>query len=167
MRLFFKGFIAMLVLAGLSGVMWLHQRDVHQQHQRDLVRTEVRRFQQQISLQAALNRHVHDIQSFPTTIDPMWFDGDLPRNLLLDDSHPWLEVASADDAELEHPRQRVAASRSLAKFWYNPGNGIVRARVPALVSDQDTLDAYNHVNSCELSSLFEVFTLHGTESKAH
>ena len=55
---------------------------------------------------------------------------------------------------LTHPFIRCDVSGAAAEFWYNPYLGIVRARVPYLRSDRETLALYNDVNDCELSSLF-------------
>jgi hypothetical protein len=48
----------------------------------------------------------------------------------------------------------MAASRSTAKFWYNPHQGIVRARVSSEMSESEALSLYNEVNGCNLSGLF-------------
>ncbi|RMD62322.1 MAG: hypothetical protein D6824_06910 [Planctomycetota bacterium] len=50
---------------------------------------------------------------------------------------------------------RVAVDESVASFWYNPGTGAVRARVPATVSDQRAVELYNRVNNTSLRSIFE------------
>ena len=38
-------------------------------------------------------------------------------------------------------------------FWYNPTNGVYRARVPAQANDRETLALYNSVNSAVLDTL--------------
>lgn len=77
---------------------------------------------------------------------------------------PWLEVAPAADADLLHPRVRVTIDEGLAAFWYNPFQGVVRARVPVLVSDTDATALYNRVNGTSLSSIFETETPRRTEA---
>jgi hypothetical protein len=39
-------------------------------------------------------------------------------------------------------------------FWYNPYQGVIRTRVPPAISDQRSLDLYNRLNRCNLSSIF-------------
>jgi hypothetical protein len=39
-------------------------------------------------------------------------------------------------------------------FWYNPYQGVIRTRVPAMISDQRSLDLYNRLNRCTLQSIF-------------
>lgn len=93
-------------------------------------------------------------RGWPITIEEGWFEGGAPRNPFLAGRRPWIEVASADEALLTHPFMRCDVSGSTAEFWYNPYLGIVRARVPYLRSDRETLALYNDVNDCELSTLF-------------
>lgn len=158
MRLFIDTLVALMLVALLGGFLWLKREHQTQQNHREVARTEVRRFQQQIALQSALasvtnEKTAHD-RGYPPTIDPAWFMDNLPDNPLLDDTHPWVEIASAQEKDLTHPLQRVATNSVVAKFWYNPNNGIVRARVPIAISDAAALDMYCYVNDCQLSDLF-------------
>ena len=82
------------------------------------------------------------------------FEDGAPRNPFLTGHRPWVEVAPPDEALLMHPFIRCDSSGNAAEFWYNPYLGIVRARVPYLRSDRETLALYNDVNDCELDSLF-------------
>ncbi len=154
MRLILDSLMAVVLAALLAGIL-LHQRH-EQQHLRDVetVRANVRLIQQQIMLQAALERVPRNEYGFPITIDPEWFGDMVPRNPLVDVDHPWMEVAGSDEARLAHPAIRTADEASVACFWYNPITGIVRARVPHEVSDEGTLEMYNFVNGCNLPSLF-------------
>lgn len=154
MRLILDSLMAVVLAALLAGIL-LHQR--HEQQQRvdvETVRANVRLIQQQVMLQAALERVPRNEYGFPITIDPEWFGEMVPRNPLLGTDHPWMEVAGADETRLAHPAVRTADSDSVACFWYNPINGLVRARVSHKVSDQRTLELYNFVNGCNLPSLF-------------
>ncbi len=153
MRLILDSLMAVVLAALLAGIL-LHQRH-EQQHQRDVetVRANVRLIQQQVMLQAALERVPRNEYGFPITIDPEWFGEVVPRNPLVGTGHPWMEVASAEEARLIHPPVRTA-DEALACFWYNPVTGVVRARVPQGVSDERTLQTYNFVNGCNLPSLF-------------
>lgn len=72
----------------------------------------------------------------------------------MDDVRPWLEVASPVYQRLDHPLDPASADPKAAQYWYNPAKGIVRARVPVSISDEETLKAYNRLNGVELKSLF-------------
>ena len=87
-------------------------------------------------------------------IDPDWFEGDLPENPLVGPEHPWVEIAPIADKARLHPSRLTTSLASVASFWYNPYNGVVRARVPVGISDARALDVYNEVNDCELETLF-------------
>ena len=93
-------------------------------------------------------------RGWPVTIDPKWFEDGAPRNPFLTGRRPWIEVAPPDEALLTHPFIRCDIDGNAAEFWYNPYLGIVRARVPYLRSDRETLALYNDTNDCELDSLF-------------
>ena len=154
MRLILDSLMAVVLAALLAGIL-IHQQH-EQQYQRDVetVRANVRLIQQQVMLQAALERVPRNEYGFPITIDPEWFGDMVPRNPLLGPGHPWMEIAGADESRLVHPAIRIADKTSVAGFWYNPITGVVRARVPHEVSDQRALELYNFVNGCNLPSLF-------------
>lgn len=154
MRIVIDSLVAMMLAGILAGVV-LHNRtrDTEQQNL-ELTRDNVAYIQRQIMLQAALGKAEVNERGYPTNVDPEWFGAQLPENPLLSDAHPWLEVAGLSQVGFEHPVDRVAIDRRAAKFWYNPSNGIVRARVPADISDSDALRTYNTINSCELPTLF-------------
>jgi len=154
MRLVFDTLVA-LMLAGLLAGLLIHQR--HQEEHQQVVnhvRNQVRVIEQQIMLQAALEKVPRNEYGYPITIDPVWFENELPRNRLVTGPNPWIEVAKDSKPSVEHPHYRVVMHESMAGFWYNPTNGIVRARIPQQVSDQDTLELYNYVNGSHLGSLF-------------
>ncbi len=156
MRLILDSLMAVVLAALLAGIL-LHQR--HEQEQRrdvETLRANVRLIQQQVMLQSALERVPRNEYGFPITIDPQWFGDMVPRNPLLGNDRPWMEVAGADEARLTHPLVRTGDHPSIASFWYNPITGTVRARVPHSVSDARTLELYNFVNGCNLPSLFAV-----------
>jgi hypothetical protein len=93
-------------------------------------------------------------RGWPTTIQPEWFEEGAPRNPFLGGTRPWIEIATPDEALLMHPFVRCDTSGKRAEFWYNPYLGIVRARVPYLRTDRETIALYNDINDSELSSLF-------------
>ena len=154
MRLFMDSMVALMLAAIFAVIIFYNRSASDAQAQQELARAEVRRFQQQIALQTALSQVQRNERGYPSSVDVEWFAGKLPANPLLDIEHPWLEVAGAEQRDLMHPPERSAMSPILAKFWYNPSNGIVRARVPAGVSDAATVAVYNYVNDCELPELF-------------
>ncbi len=158
MRWAIDSLVALMIAGIVTGVV-LHFRTSEEdtEHQTHL-REDVARFRQVIVLQAAFDQVPMSARGFPLNVDPEWFAKDeqgMPENLLLDEQHPWLEIAGPAQAELSHPTQRVATNSQHAKFWYNPYTGDVRARVPAGVSDAESLALYNDVNACSLTSLFE------------
>jgi hypothetical protein len=162
MRLIIDTLVALMLAGVLAGVVTFYNGRRDRDGQVELARAEVERFQREIMLQAALEQVPQSEAGYPRTIDLAWFQGDLPLNPLLDEGRPWLEIASAADRHLAHPVYRCASQPSLASFWYNPANGIVRARVPAGISDHEALGLYNRVNACSLESLFA----HGSDEPA-
>lgn len=170
-------FVALLCVAALAGVfLWHHA----QLADRDLRATQtaaaLRQIEQQIRLRAALEGEQLNERGFPTRIDPAWFNpqpGDAnppdapntpatpdhahqPRNTLVSRHRPWMEIADLDQAGLRHPRVRQTLDDQTAAFWYNPFQGVVRARVPVDVSDARATDLYNRVNGTTLRSILDV-----------
>ena len=83
-----------------------------------------------------------------------WFAEGLPAHPLIELGHPWLEVASVRQSDHVHPEVCIAHDSSVAKFWYNPGTGVVRARVPSGLTKDNALALYNRINQSELTSLY-------------
>lgn len=123
----------------------------------DRVAADVRRVQGQISLRAATKETELNSRGWPVTVDPSWFaqDPTPPRNTLLSNDRPWLEVATLDEADLLDPEVRIAINERVASFWYNPYQGVVRTRVPFMISDRKALELYNRLNDSDLGSIFE------------
>lgn len=153
MRIVFNILILLMIAMLLAGVAWQHHEQRAEQQRIDQTREEVNQFHRVISLHTALNNIERSMRGYPLTIDPAWFDEELPDNPLLDASHPWLEIAHEAHADLLHPPVRAASDHRYARFWYNPAHGIVRARVPRKASDAATLRLYNSVNGTNLMSL--------------
>lgn len=147
--------VATMVAALLAGGLWVLHTWREEQRTIDEVRENVRRIEQQVRVQASLGRVEINGRGWPTTIDPSWFTSDPPRNSLLTPNRPWMEIAPPEHTDLEHPMARVALDRSMAAFWYNPGRGIVRARVPVTISDRTATKLYNTVNGTSLGSIFD------------
>ena len=153
MRLILDTLVALMLAAILVGVVFYSRTDQAVNRANETTRLELRRFQQQISLQTALGKVERTERGYPLTIDPAWFQGNLPSNPLLGPEHPWVEIASPEQEDLMHPIERVASSKGVAKFWYNPRAGVVRARVPVGLRDIASLELYNFVNDSSLPNL--------------
>lgn len=147
--------IAVLCVLLASAVVYWYLSSAREAEQRVL---RVHEQVQLIASVAAAHSAMPEADTSPTghvrSIDTEWFDGDVPINALLPPPRPWLEIASADQAHMTHPPNRAATNATHASFWYNPANGVVRARVPMQTTDQATLDLYNKANGCALSSLY-------------
>jgi len=153
MRLMLNTVVALVLVGVLGGVVYKDRVARDRETLEVQTQQEVRRFQQQIHLQAALMFSETNVPGYPEMVKPAWFGGKLPRNLLLEPGHPWLEIASPDEAALQHPRRRTVENENVAGFWYNPANGIVRARIPAEITDERALQLYNFINRTELASI--------------
>lgn len=154
MRFVINGLIALMVVGIAAGVMYHRHEQQQWQGQIDQIRDDVRRFQRQVMLQTTLKHATANERGYPKTVEPSWFEDDLPRNTLLSQSHPWVEIAHEDERALTHPTIKLATQPEHSQFWYNPYNGHVRVRVPALTSDAAALELYNYLNDANLSRLF-------------
>ena len=156
MRLIIDSLVA-LMLAGIVGGMVWHFRNERDLEQRiELTRAEARRFQSQVDLQQALENVRMSPRGYPAVIEVEWFTEDRPRNALLGEGYPWVEISGQEGHDLMHPPNRIATGSGVAQFWYNPNTGVVRARVPADVSDATALKLYNHINGTSLTDIFAV-----------
>ena len=154
MRMILNTIAAALIMALLAGA-WLHDRAHRQEDEVIAVtRADVQRLLREAKVRGAMEEVDRNGRGWPLTIDPTWFKGSPPMNRLLSPDRPWLEVAGPEEADLEHPQIRVAVDRTVAAFWYNPYQGIVRARVPVLVSDEEATQLYNRINGTTLTSIF-------------
>ena len=158
MRIVLDTLVALMVAGILAGVT-LHQRnrDSEEVQVEELARN-VKILNREVQLRAALSQSSVADRGFPEAIDPEWFQDALPRNPLLDDGRPWVEVATIDERSAGHPPDIGPEDKLSAGFWYNPAKGIVRARVPIGLSDRGMLELYNHVNDSNLGSRFPVST---------
>ncbi len=151
--------LVVLGLIALVGVFFFQQRTGQQDLDREsLVRDELRLLYERTSYHAALefsetiDNNEYPTTEFPVQIDPAWFGGRQPGNVLADEGHPWIDVAPPGDMAL-HPPDPVLLREDQAGVWYNPNNGIFRARTPADAGDELTLARYNRINSTELAAL--------------
>lgn len=155
MRLLIDTLVALMLAGMLGGVVWMSRMQDEDHTARDATRAATSHFQKQVKLQSAIVQATDRHKIWPDTIDPEWFKGNLPRNELLTGNHPWVEIAGAEERKLTHPMIKAVTGPETAGFWYNPANGIVRARVPAGISDDQSLELYNFINACELENLFD------------
>jgi hypothetical protein len=147
--------VAVLGLTGVvGGVMYLERAHRQEEDMFQDAQADVRRMEQEIKYRAATKTAELNGRGWPVTIDPAWFKDTAPINPLLKDGRPWVEVASTQQAEFLHPPVRMAVDKSLAAFWYNPYQGVVRARVPVMVSDERATELYNRINGVAMSSIF-------------
>lgn len=148
-------FMTVLAAAGLLGGLGaFHLEETRFQERVVELTGHVRSFEQMIKLRAATKDVELNGRGWPVTIDPAWFGGDAPRNSLLTADRPWVEVAPPEDAGLSDPRIRIALDERYASFWYNPYQGIVRARVPLKINDSQMLAIYNQVNGTSVPSIY-------------
>jgi hypothetical protein len=151
----FAGLIILLcVCAVAAGIARIYHERLLAAQLLDQTTDSVTRLQRELAVRSATKTAALNERGYPTSVDPAWFKDAYPSNLLLPDDHPWLEIAGEDEAELLHPSIRVATSVSTPSLWYNPYLGVIRARVPVAVSDEESLAAYNRVNGSSLPSLF-------------
>ena len=88
--------------------------------------------------------------TFPATITADMFEGEqLPVNPYDPDATTTIQVDTTVDKR--HPASKTI--HSAGAFWYNPTNGIVRARVTEGADDAETIALYNAANSCKVTSL--------------
>jgi hypothetical protein len=109
-------------------------------------RDAVRMLQAEVAVQAALSSPAGDRRVFPRSINPAWFRVETPRNHLLNEHHPWVEVASPYELDLDDPLDLTVDGGQHAMFWYNPARGVIRARVPRTLTDADARGLYDAVN---------------------
>lgn len=152
---FVRDVLLLLVLIAVGAGVVLYQRDQREEQARVHKATaETRRLEMEVKFRAATKGAELNARGWPLTIDPAWFEKDPPVNTLVEGDHPWIEIASADEAEMQHPSVRMTVNDDTAAFWYNPYQGVVRARVPVMVSDESATVLYNRVNETSMASIF-------------
>lgn len=141
-----------------AGVVWFVTYDnqrAAEQHSAGETARNVRLIEQMIKFRATQAGVELNERGFPTTVAPQWFEQGVPVNTLLPASHPWLEIASEEEADLTQPTVRQAVDVKVAGFWYNPHKGLVRARVPVMLSDSAATEIYNRINGTSIKSIFD------------
>ena len=146
--------VGVLVMAGIAGGYYAHTR-LHdsETEQLEQTRAAVEQLKGEVVIRSQSGQADVNPRGWSATVVPAWFGGELPKNTLLSEDRPWVEVAPVEHASWEHPKPVYDASGHDAAFWYNPALGIVRARVPMMPTDKRTIDAYNRVNSTSVTTL--------------
>ena len=143
------------MLVGILAGVTLHHRYERAIEEKVMAtRSEIRRFHTQVMIQAAMENVPLTQRGYPVVVEPEWFAGHRPANLLLGPTYPWVEIAGQAERDRLHPARRIATSRSLAQFWYNPYQGVVRGRVPDSVSDATALRLYNRINDSDVARIY-------------
>ncbi len=155
MRWLIDLFALIVAIAMLVGLVWFHDQDDSREAEIKHTLAARNRLELEIRYRSVTRSTELNPRGWPVTVDPNWFENEPPRNPLISAQCPWVEVASIDEAGLQDPPIRMAIDGSHAGFWYNPYLGILRARVPVMLSDQDSLELYNRLNATRLASIFQ------------
>jgi hypothetical protein len=150
LRLLIDTLIAAMLVAILSGVVWQQRQQESHMAKVDAVQQAVRAIQSQAFYRGAVGDAPVTANGYAKRMDPAWFEGHTPRNLLVQGEYlPWIEIVQDKAADLFNPSY-ILGDGGHAEFWYNPKRGQVRARVPMQMTQEDTLDLYNLVNGTSL-----------------
>jgi hypothetical protein len=155
MRWIINILLAVMVLALLGGGgLYLHQHHQHRQTVQS-ARKALNRLKSVAMYQRVLvgvdSNDTAPYHQYPRYLKLTWFENAVPTNPLAND-RPWMDIAP-EDATRAHPPDPVLTTPTQGGFWYNPTNGICRARVPAQTKPDATLALYNQVNNTSLSQL--------------
>ena len=145
MRLVLDTLVALMLVGVLGGITWQQRAERVRAERIEGVRQAISAIESQSLYHAALGDAEATVHGYAVRIDPAWFSP-RPMNLLLETHPRWLDQAAGEERQRFHPAG-IVAEGGWAAFWYNPGRGLVRARVPMQLSHQATVDLYNRVNS--------------------
>ncbi len=146
--------IVVAILAILSSVVFTTFAGASEEARASAAQADLHRLQTQVMLSAQESGGAFP----PVVTDAMlmsWF-----RNTL---RSPWasgttldgVETDASGDASVNHPVDKTVTG-ALHAFWYNPANGIVRARVRDLGDPARTIDLYQFVNITSIGGLSDV-----------
>jgi len=153
MRPLIDSMIVLMLICLTVGAVVYQESTRRQARNREVVREGLFEFQEQVTLHGAIDLGVdRDAGQYPPHLEPHWFQWGAPQNPLVSSGRPWMDIAPQEDFS-DQPPDPLATSNLQAAFWYNPHNGVVRARVPRQVSERLTLELYNQVNQTALSVL--------------
>lgn len=146
--------IGVMLAWALSASEWRRRTDLDSEATIARAIEARRLLERQVRIRAATKAATLNNSGWPTTISPEWFEDHPPRNPFVSPGHPWIDIAGPDQASLLDPPVRQALTPADAAFWYNPANGVVRARVGPMVTDAHAVATYNRLNGSTVSSLF-------------
>ena len=105
------------------------------------------RLHSEIRLRSALDGNPVSIQGWVREVPIEWFNP-VPMNPWFESpERRWLEIAAPGDERRHDPREIAVSRPDQAAWWFNPGNGEIRARVPQLATSAATQalnDLVNH-----------------------
>lgn len=139
--------LTLLALLVISFGAWTYVTD--SARERELIASTSlarQRIVSEVRLRSALAGAEITRQGWVRRIDPAWFPEGRPLNpWFLNHNRNWVDVDVRADSARFDP-DSIDTSRHGAGWWYNPANGIIRARVPAQKTSRATLDLYESVN---------------------
>ncbi len=133
------------VLAVLAAIALPRFASSNQEAELNVLATNVR------SISTKITGEYARTGAYPAAIDASWFaDGepDHPHNTI---GLPMFQASNWPG--IEHPTNKVLKAGVAGAYFYNPANGVFRARVSDQGSESATLDAYNKVNQSSETSL--------------
>ena len=149
-----RDIMLLLLLCGIgAGVVYYQSQSAEAQEKLNNTAADTQRLEREVRFRAATKSGELNNRGWPVTVDPAWFDSDPPQNDLVSDDRPWVEIASIEEAGLLHPAVRMTLDEKTAAFWYNPYQGVVRARVPMAITDEVATSMYNAVNQVSIPSV--------------
>ena len=153
-RLIWCLLVGLMLAFTATAVLWKQEKDDLEDQRLQQAWDALKRLEREVRIRAATKQADLNGRGWPSTIDPSWFTDEPPLNPYVSRSNPWVEVAGPDEADARDPAIRQAISGEIGSFWYNPSNGVVRARVGTSVLDSRALDLYNRLNGSSVDSLF-------------
>jgi hypothetical protein len=142
--------VLVLMLAGAGAGYYLYRHLAQQQVEQVVaVQQAIATLRDTALLQAASSDIETTGAEYPLAVDRSWFE-QLPVNSLTGPEAPWLETVDEQMLNLTNPTV-IIADRQYASFWYNPYRGVIRARVPAQLTQSRTVELYNKVNGTSIT----------------
>lgn len=91
--------------------------------------------------------------TFPTAVTADMFEGgQIPKNALFSTvTEPVFATVETDSAKL-HPATKTSDPATNVVWWYNSGNGLVRALLPNTTASSDVVSLYNRVNNTAITA---------------